>query len=478
MYFINIIVLRVQAMTQSADECPVNHTDHNTPTAKPLSELPVPQGTNGLPIVGDTLEFLFRPKGFADRRRAKFGEVYYANIFGQKTITVSGSAGHQWVFTGENKYLKNRWFGAIRRLLGSRSISVIEGDEHRARRQMHAPHFSYDAMSEFIPVINDIVKRTFKRWAAQSEPVEVVSAMRSLTFEIATAFVFGDADGVDRDTLTHEFETWVTGMFSLSINAPFTPFGKALSAKKRMYDILGQVIAERRASGETGRGVLGTLLRVRDSNGQPLPDEVVMHEIQTMLFAGHETTITANTYLIMFLAQHPNVLKRAQDEQSRLPDETLQSVGGLKNMPYADCIINETLRYYPPVGGVFRVMTQDAEYKGYRVPAGFAVSITPATTHHDPAVWTEPGRFEPERFERGEHKKQPFTFIPFGGGPRLCLGQNFAMTEMRIILAQLVRDYEWELLPDQDLTPRLFPSPTPKKGMQVVFRERQTIAQH
>jgi len=455
-------------MTQPADQCPV---DHGQSASIALQDLPTPKGTNGLPFVGDLPEFLMNPVRFGDRRRAKFGDVYYFNLLGARTIGVGGSADHQWVFTGENKYLKNRWTATIRALLGSRGISIIEGEEHRARRAMHAPHFSYDAMAEFTPVINRIVARTFSEWATGGE-IEVVDAMRHLTFEIITAFVFGEMEVVERETLAREFEVWVAGMFSLAINVPFMPFGKALNAKRRMFEILGKVIAARKRSGESGAGVLGTLLRIRDAQGNPLDDEVIMHDIQALLFAGHETTITANTYLIMFLAQNPAVLARARDEQNSLPDEALLDPARLKRMSYADCVINETLRYYPPVGGMFRVMTQDTEYKGYRIPAGYVIAIAPASTHHDPAIWTDPAKFEPERFERGEHKKQPFTFIPFGGGPRLCLGQNFAMTEMRIILAQLVRNYNWEVLPDQDLTPRMFPSPTPKKGMKIRFAKR------
>lgn len=462
----------VQPSEQTGDQgekCPV---DHGQLAKKPLHELPTPPGTNGWPLVGDMLELMFRGDNFAKRRQAMFGKVFYANIFGARMVNMSGSAGHDWVFRGENKYLQNRWTSTIRQLQGSRSLSLIIGEEHRERRRMYSSAFRYDAMAEFIPIMHRIVTRTLSEWAARGGILTIVPAMRALTFEIATAFVFGESDEFDLAELMHEFETIGAGMFAIPINAPFTPFGKALRGKKRMYEIIGQVIANRHKRGETGGGVLGTLLKVRDKDGQPLPDETIVHDIHIMLFAGHETTISANAYIMMFLAQYPEVMARVRAEQAGLSDADLLSPEGLKQMRYGDNVINETLRYYPPVGGFFRVMTEDTEYEGFRIPAGYAIGVTPASTHRNPALWTEPDKFDPDRFARGEDKAHPHSFIPFGGGPRVCLGQNLAMLEMRLIVAVLAREYQWELVPNQDLKPRIFPMPTPKGGIQVRFARK------
>jgi cytochrome P450 len=141
-------------------------------------------------------------------------------------------------------------------------------------------------------------------------------------------------------------------------------------------------------------------------------------------------------------------------------------------MTVLDSIINEGLRLVPPVAGVFRETIEETTFDGYAIPKGWAVTLTPAGTHMDATVFHEPECFDPTRYERGEHKQQPFSHIPFGGGPRLCLGQNFAMVEMRIILATALRDYDWSLLPDQDLTLKVLPLPLPKSGAVVHFGVR------
>lgn len=222
--------------------------------------------------------------------------------------------------------------------------------------------------------------------------------------------------------------------------------------------------------------MLGTLLTVRDSTGQGLSDETIVHEIQLFLFAGHDTTVTSNTNLLLLLSQHPDVLEKVCQEQADLtPEQQVFTLENLKKMPYLDAVIHESMRCIPPIGGMFRIMTQDTEFGGYRIPKGWVIILNPGRTHRDESVWTNPDRFEPERWIRGEHKQQAFSHIPFGGGPRLCLGQNFAMVEMRIILSLLLRYYEWTLLPDQDLSYRNFPFPLPKSGVQVHFKKRDAV---
>jgi cytochrome P450 len=180
------------------------------------------------------------------------------------------------------------------------------------------------------------------------------------------------------------------------------------------------------------------------------------------------------TNAMIALAQRPDLLERARAEvDARVGDET-GDLELLSRLPFLNAVLNETMRAMTPVIGSFRIMLRDAAYAGYRIPAGWTVRLEIAGTHEDPAVWADPLAFDPERWLAGKagEPRRPHSFIPFGGGPRVCLGASFAEAEMRVMLALLLRAYAWELLPDQDLSLRPIPFPRPRSGGLVHFTRR------
>jgi retinoid hydroxylase len=437
-------------------------------TNSPVEEKLPPGST----FIGETLEFFKNPTVFASTRRAKYGDVYLTNILGTKTVNVAGTAANQWVFSGEGKYLTNRWIYTIRQLLGKNSLAMINGEEHRKRRAMLTAHFKYENMSTFAPAIHTLAQQHLDQWTTQGE-IKLADSMRRMAFEIIAAFLFGEQrKNIDLIWLSSQFTQWTVGMFAVPISAPFTTYGKAAIAKKAMFDYIANIIDERRKNPTDQHDILNALLNTRDDQGNPLPLETIIDDIQLLLFAGHDTTVSANTNLMVFLAQHPEVLAKARAEQEQFTDADLTDLAQLKDMPYLDAIIHETLRMVPPVAGLFRQTITDTHFGGYKIPQGYAVNVTPASTQSDPALWDQPQNFCPERFERNEHKREPFQHIPFGGGQRLCIGQNFAMIEMRIIIATAIRHYDWSLVPDQDLSLRVLPLPLPKSGGVVTLRKR------
>jgi len=436
------------------------------------SEKPLPPGGKGLPILGETLEFLRNPAKFAADRRTKYGNVYSTHLLGTPTINIVGPKANQWVFSGENKYLINRWIYPIRRLLGVNSVAMITGEEHRKRRAMLMNYFKYESMTAFAPAIQELTLEHMAMWAKQGD-FRLETVMRRLAFEIIAAFLFGEQrKQIDLVALSQQFGVWTSGMFTLPVNLPFTGFGKALRAKQTMFDALSAIIEARRKNPTNAHDILNAMLEARDEQGNALPTATIVDDLQLLLFAGHDTTVSINTNMMMLLAQHPEILARAREELAAFSDADLCDLEKLKDLPYLDAIIMETMRMIPPVGGLFRQSTVDTEYGGYKIPKGHAITITPAATHTDPKLWDSPEKFEPERFLRNEHKREPFQHIPFGGGPRLCLGQNFAMIEMRIIMSSAIRHYAWELAPEQDLTLKLFPLPIPKSGLDIQFDKR------
>lgn len=437
--------------------------------SRPLTDLPLPPGREGLPVIGETLDFLRSPVDFVDQRRAAHGQVFRTHLLGSPTVLMAGPDANRWIFSGEDKYLQNRWSYAIRQLLGANCLAMINGEEHRERRRLLMPHFSQQAMREFVPTIQAIAERHIAAWATHAGPLTVFPAMQDLVFEIAIALIMGN-DGVDRPYLSARFRTWTAGLFTaLPLDVPWTTFGKARRAGRELIAALDAIVARRMALAEQPADILGSLINARDDAGRGFEREVIVDELLLLLFAGHDTTVAALSNLLMLISQHPEVQERVRAEvrQADLPNPLSHTA--LKGLAYLNQVIHEGLRYIPPIGGAFRITTEDVAYGEYRIPKGWTVMLSPRATHRS-APWTEPTRFDPDRWgaERSE-QKQAGAFIAFGGGPRVCLGTHFALVEMQVVLTVLLQGYRWELAPNQDLTLTLLPTPKPRSGILATF---------
>ncbi|HYO66548.1 MAG TPA: cytochrome P450, partial [Archangium sp.] len=364
-------------------------TPQLNPNASP-EQFPLPPGRSGLPVLGETLSFLRSSRAFTEARRRQYGNVFRTQLFGSPAVLLLGPEAVQWIFAGEGKYLKNRWTPGVRRLLGAQCLSLIEGSEHLERRRLLAPHFSYAAMRQFVPAIEAIARRHFERWAALPGDFTLWSAMRELAFEIALTLIFGQ-DTVDTPLLLHHFQRWTKGLFSaVTLDLPFTTFGRALASKKVMLDYLDRVVSERQKLGEQPPDLLGALLNTRDDTGNPLPRELIIEELQLLLFAGHDTTVTATSNLMLQLAWHPDVLQRGREAVTGVQEPL--TLDALRSVPYVAQLIHEGMRIVPPIGGAFRTTTRDVEYKGYRIPKGWMVSVSIRGAHLGPE-WSSPEQF-------------------------------------------------------------------------------------
>lgn len=448
-----------------------------TSASDPVGEhLPVPPGTHGLPLLGETLEFLRSPNAFTDRRIARHGKVYQSHILGKPTVFLIGAEANHWIFAGEGRYLENEWSPAIRKLLGANSLSLISGEEHKQRRKLLAPHFKRTSMAGAVAPMVAIASAHLDRWARDAErgAIAIVPRMRAMVFEIAAIYLLGDTDdlGVGLEEFSHDFDTWVGGLFvALPLALPFSRFARAMQARRRLFGVLERLVAKRAAEQRDDASVLSTLLRVRDEDGRALPLATVVDEIQLLLFAGHDTTVTSTSNIIYHLAVDPDAQARARAEQDAMVtrEYTLES---LRTMPWLEAVIKESMRLIPPIGGAFRVMTKDAEYGGFRIPRGHRVAIGPRAAHREAEHWPDPERFDPARFMREADDRPAFAWIPFGGGPRVCIGQHFAMLEMHVVLAMLIREFAWSLTPGQDQSFTLIPLPRQRSGTVVDLRRR------
>lgn len=435
-----------------------------------VDSLPLPPGEFGLPFIGETIEFAQDPARFVALRRARYGEIFRTSLLGARTIIMTDEDAPGWIFAGEGRYLQNKWNRSTRRLLGEQCTAMLVGPAHAQRRALLMPHFRHSAMRAFAPRIQAISTRHYERWVEEGD-ITVLYAMQALVFEVIVTLLLGDGADVDIAYLSKLFRAWTAGIAALPIDLPFTTYRRALKAKAQLLSAIDAIVQERRRLPEQPNDMLGALLTVRNEQGEPLSHTAIVHEVHNQLFAGHDTTVTVMTNLMLQLAQHPAVLAQARREiHSAWLTDSLD-LEQLKHLPYLNAVLHESMRYLAPVSGTFRTMLRDMAYKGYRIPKGWTVRLEIAGTHTNERIWNDPFVFDPERWlsPRREQERRRYSFIPFGGGPRLCLGVNFAWTEMRVMLALLLRYYTWQPLPGQGLAYVMAPFPRPREGLRVHF---------
>ena len=438
---------------------------------KNSNSLPLPPGSLGLPVIGESLQF-FRDPDFAAKRRKLYGAVFKTHVLGRPTVMIYGAEANQIVLANENKIFENSWPASTKALLGPLSLSLQTGDLHRARRQLLAQAFKPRTLSTYVETMGDIAKQYTQKWQ-RAKTLTWYPELRSFTLDVACKLFIGQDNG-SQTPLGQHFEAWCAGLFSLPIPLPWTRFGKAKRCRDLLLQDLEQTIQARQLMADPGNDTLGLLLQARDEKGQGLSQDELKDQILLMLFAGHETLTSAITSFCLLTAQHPEITTRLRQEQQQWDAKHALRFEDFKQMTYLEQVLMEIMRIIPPVGGVFRTVLQTCEMSGYQIPQGWSVQCSIDSTHQDPALYPNPRKFDPDRFSSEQLaqqsvEQQKYGYVPFGGGIRECLGKEFARLEMKIFAANLLRHYEWQLLPDQDLDLMVVPSPRPRDSLKVSF---------
>ena len=431
--------------------------------------LPLPPGDFGLPIIGKTINFFTDPD-FARKQHEKYGPMFKTRLLGQPTIFLQGPDANRFLFSQESDRFAVTWPASVKALLGPLSLALQTGGVHAQRRRLMAQAFQPRALEGYIETMEAISDRYFQQWA-NTATLTWYPQLRRYTFDIACKLLVG-LDDASETALGELFEIWCSGLFTFPVNLPWTSFGKAKRSRDLLLAELERLIRDRKNSTRKPEttDALELLLNAKDDNGGSLTIEELKDQVLLLLFAGHETLTSSLASFCLTIAQNPEVKAKARAEQQALGSQEL-TLETLKQMTYLEQVLKEVLRVVPPVGGGFRQVLQTCEYGGYQIPQGWTVLYQINRTHQDPDIYKQPEQFDPDRFGEGraEDKAKPFSHVPFGGGLRECLGKEFARLEMKIFAAKLLRDYDWELMPDQNLEFTIAPTPIPKDGLKVKF---------
>ena len=284
-----------------------------------------------------------------------------------------------------------------------------------------------------------------------------------------------DADAVGQilSKIVKPFSSQATLKWILDNRLP-TPGHRTFHRQAAEIDkVVYKIIAERRANNRDQGDLLSMLLQAQDEDGTQMSDKQLRDEVMTLFLAGHETTALAVSWAWYLLANHPECERQFHREVDEVLSSRLPSVSDLPKLKYTEAIAKEALRLYPPAYGIGRQAVQDCEIGGYRVPAGSQVFMFPWATHRDPRFFSEPDSFRPERWTEEFVGQLPkYAYFPFGGGPRACIGNYFAMMEIVLLLATIGKRYRLLLAPNQSV--RLYPAMSlrPRDGIKVILYPR------
>lgn len=454
-------------------------------TAQSLPGYRVSNVLSAMPIV-----LAYRREFFAQMRRDfdRFGDMYIVKVGDvQQVILRHPDHIHELTTRQADKFHKDATYTdphkGLAKFLGNGLINS-DGEFWKRQRKLMSPAFHHRRIIGYVDIITDEAVRLVEKWHGDSRSIDVDHDMMRATLTIVAKALF-KTDMHDDDVNRIGASMTTIQEFSGDVIKDLLPSWLPTLAKTRearaireLDDVVYRVIAEHRAIGTDNGDLLWMLLDARDEDGNGMTDRQIRDELVTLFLAGHETTANTLNWAWVLLAQHPDQEAALHTELDTVLGGRLPTMEDLKRLPYTEQVIKEAMRLYPPAYGFGRVALEAVQIGGYTIPKGATVSAVSWETHRDERWYPDAAAFQPERWTPEIETNLPKgAYIPFGGGPRICIGLNFAMMEAQLLLATLASRYSLRLIdaapePDALLTLR------PKGGLTMRVIPRERISAH
>ncbi|HMZ16187.1 MAG TPA: cytochrome P450, partial [Mycobacterium sp.] len=400
-------------------------------------------GDSGLPMVGHLIETFRNGPEFLLEVYRKYGPLHYAKTPALDAVAALGPDATQAVFANKNKdYCQRGWQPVIGPFF-KRGLMLLDFEEHLYHRRIMQEAFTRTRLAGYVEHIDRVAAAVVADdWVTNDARFLFHPAVKELTLDIASVVFMGHEPGTDHDLVTkiNQAFTITTRSGGAIIRTPVPPFKwwRGLQARKTLEDYFTARVAERRDA--EGTDMLTVLCHTTDDDGNSFTDEDVVNHMIFLMMAAHDTSTSTLTTMAYHLAANPYWQERCREESARLGDGPLD-IDALEKLETLDLVINESLRLVTPLPFNVRRTVRDTELLGYYLPAGTNINLWPALNHRLPELWTDPEKFDPDRFAepRAEHKRHRYAFAPFGGGAHKCIGMVFGQLEIKTIMHRLLR---------------------------------------
>jgi cytochrome P450 len=379
--------------------------------------------------------------------------------------------------TQARKFGKGRVLKANKRLFG-RGLLTSEGDFWLRQRRLAQPAFHRARIASYAEAMVRYAHDLVNTWK-DGEERDIHVEMMGLTLQIVGKTLFGVEVSREVQEVGHALEALMelnSDFRRLMLVPGWLPTLTNIRAElaiRRLDKIIYNMIRERRASGEDRGDLLSMLLRAQDDDGSHMSDTQLRDEALTIFLAGHETTAVALSWTWWLLAQHPEVEEKLHAELTSVLNGRTPTLEDLPSLRYTERVITESMRLYPPAWGMARMAAEDTEIAGYKIRKGSGVTVAQWAVHRDPRWFDAPLEFRPERWDGDLAKRLPrFAYFPFGGGPRQCIGNTFALMETALVLATIAQHFRFNLVPEHPVVPIASITLRPRYGIRVVVEKR------
>ena len=444
------------------------------------SSKPIP-AVSRLRSFADSAAMARNPVPVLSKYNETFGDTFRFYLGGLKEaiVTIDPAVIQHVLKTNAENYQKSEI--QVKRMghfLG-KGLLTTHGEAWRTQRRLIQKGFDRKQLDALSSIMQDSLAESMQDFNRQIHdgPVDIYPQLMKMTFAMVARSLFGaKLKDEDIDLVSHTICTVQEFIVRQTLQPYLNPWFAASGELRKHEDmrvradsILMAYIKQRRNQ-EPGHDLLQTLMDARYSDGEGMSDELVLSESMQLLVAGHETSSNGLSWLLYLLSTRPDCLEKIRQEfDAVLGDEPLNH-GHVTRLEYTIQVMMEGLRLYPPFWMIDRMAVADDRVGDIEIPRGSTVIVYVYGAHHAPRYWEQPESFDPERFTNANNKlRTPFTHLPFGGGPRGCIGGNYAMLQILMILSELLRKYDFELTPGQTIEPRPMVILRPKHGIRMTF---------
>jgi cytochrome P450 len=435
-----------------------------------------PPGPKGLPLLGNLLEFRRDVLRYYVDWARDYGDIVSLNLAGWPVVLLNNSDYAEYVLVKNHRnFIKFPLFFRKVQAIFGQGLLTSEGEFWLRQRRLAAPAFHAQRVASYGDTMVHHTERMLEGWRS-GERRDVHADMMEVTLRIAAKTLFNaevDEDVADLgrtfNTVADEITRRVRNPFVIPDAIPTPGNIRYLRGVRRIDRLVDSIIAERQADADVDRGdLLSMLMLARDDDGKPMTAKQLRDEVITLLLAGHETTALALSWTWYLIAQHPEADAKLAAELRDVLGGRAPAAGDLPRLRYTEQVVMEAMRIYPPAWGFGREALADFEIGGYTISAGTTVVISPWVSHRNPRYFADPAAFRPERWDNDFAATLPrFAYIPFGGGPRICVGNRFAMMEAVLILATVAQRFQMALASDQPVVPQPSITLRPQGGVWI-----------
>ncbi|MEM6887866.1 MAG: cytochrome P450 [Pseudomonadota bacterium] len=438
------------------------------PTSAALSHIPGPPAP---PLVGHTLTIARDSYGTQTDFISRYGDVYKTRMLGVWRINLCGPDALEHVLMDRDKNFSSEGgWDALKRLYPG-GLLLQDFDDHKINRRIMGAAFRANAIADYRLRMEAAIDALLRDWPI-GEPFCFYSAIKDLTLRMGAAVFMGlPLDSPLTGKINRAIQAEIRAAVTLIRQPiPFTPMWRGVRGRRYLLGTFRGLIAERRKIG--GEDFFSQMCIAVDDTGQSWSDAEILDQFNLLIMAAHDTTATTLSVILSLLATHPDWLARVEAEVAALPQAPLGDTE-LAGMTDTQNVLKEALRLVPPVPFIPRQALRDFHWQGYDIPSGSSISLNPGVTMLSPALFSNPKKFDPDRFAtaRVEDRSHKFAWTPFGGGAHKCIGIHFASMQVKLFLTSFMRAYQYTI-PGSAPTWIRMPIPKPKGGLPVILESR------